>query len=73
MQLQRYHNGGFVCHRIKLNGYNSKFSAWFDCDGKLVACERIDNLGRSNICSNAVKLLLQVVGERHKHTPIPPN
>ena len=73
MQLQRYPNGGFVCHRIKLNGYNCKFSVWFDREGKLVDSERIDNLGRSNNCSNAVKALLQVVGNRHKHTPIPPN
>jgi hypothetical protein len=43
MQIQRFNNGGFVLHKIKLFGYcMSRFSAWYDKNGKIIDAERID-------------------------------
>ncbi len=43
----RMYDGGFVLHKIQLDGMKSRVSAWFDKDGKLLDCEAITVKGRS--------------------------
>lgn len=47
IQRQTFSTGGFVLHRVKVAGYASRFSAWFDSNGMLVDAEGIDSRGRS--------------------------
>lgn len=46
LQKQDFSTGGFVMHKIKIIGSESRFSAWYDKDGNLVAAERIDRRNR---------------------------
>lgn len=48
-----------VFHKIRIDGYASKYSAWFDGSGFLIDCERIDRLGRSFPCTDAEMSKLQ--------------
>jgi len=34
--------GGFVAHNYRITGLKSKFSVWFNRDGKAIDAERID-------------------------------
>ena len=45
MQVTRFHDGGFVVHRLFLDGIASTFSAWVDRFGKLQDAERFDSRG----------------------------
>ena len=47
MQRQTFSTGGFVLHKVRVAGYASHFSAWFDSNGTLVDAEWIDSRGRS--------------------------
>lgn len=37
--------GGFVLHKVRLEGVASKLSAWYDKDGKLLDCCYINAVG----------------------------
>lgn len=65
-------NGGFVLHKIQLDGMRSHVSAWFDKDGKLLACEAIDVRGRSRKVDARRYEQLEIIGARYKHTPAVP-
>lgn len=45
MQVARFNDGGFVVHRLFINGMSSKFSVWVDRFGKLQDAERFDSRG----------------------------
>ena len=47
MQVARFTNGGFVVHKLYLDGMASKFSAWVGKYGNLQDAERIDARGRA--------------------------
>ncbi len=47
MQIQRFSNGGYVAHKIYVDGMTSKFSAWFSAKGDLLDVDRIDSQCRS--------------------------
>lgn len=47
LQKADFPSGGFVLHKIKIIGSISKFSAWYDAQGNLLAAERIDRKWRS--------------------------
>jgi hypothetical protein len=40
MQLSRFHDGGFVIHKVRLGA--GRYSAWFDREGRLLDAERTD-------------------------------
>jgi hypothetical protein len=55
MQIAKFMSGGelaiqisrgFVVHKIRVPGSNSKFSAWFTPDGCVTDVERIDAMDR---------------------------
>ncbi len=47
MHVIPFSNGGYVAHKINVEGLSSRFSAWFDEDGRLLDVERFDRLHRS--------------------------
>ena len=47
VQMHRFHNGGFVLHKIMLNG--RKYSAWYTANGALLNAERVQ--GARGTCS----------------------
>lgn len=47
MQVQQYTTGGYVAHKMQVPGSRCRFSAWFNEQGVLDDCERIDASGRS--------------------------
>lgn len=47
MQVARFTDGGFVVHKLYLDGMASKFSAWVGKYGNLQDAERIDARGRA--------------------------
>ena len=47
MQIKRFSSGGYVAHKIHVEGMASKFSAWFSAEGDLLDVERIDRQHRS--------------------------
>ena len=47
MQIAQFTNGGFVVHKLYLDGMASKFSAWVGKHGNLQDAERIDAGGRA--------------------------
>lgn len=50
IQFSKFSNGGFVLHKIKLDGVKSRISAWFDDQGKLLDCEFIpENLSGNSV------------------------
>jgi len=60
-------NATHVCHKIRITGRKSKYSAWFRADPicgldsgltVLVDCERIDALGRAFPCTETEKTIL---------------
>lgn len=55
MQLSTFSNGGFVIHKIYIGESRCRFSAWFDADGKILDCERIDARGRPYPASDKQK------------------
>jgi hypothetical protein len=65
MQIARFENGGFALHRITLDGYKGRFSAWYDVAGALLDCEQITPgfpNGRRAPCG--AKLGLEALGQR---------
>jgi hypothetical protein len=44
MQVQKFPNGGFVCHKMQLSGMTSRYSAWFDKDRNIEDAEKFDSL-----------------------------
>lgn len=47
MQLSSFGPGrGFVAHKYRVPGCKSRFSVWFDSNGRAVDAERKDSLGR---------------------------
>ena len=64
-------NATHVCHKIKIQGRKSKYSAWFCADPicgfdsgltVLVDCERIDAMGRSFPCTETEQKILSQGG-----------
>lgn len=47
VQFAQFAEGGFVVHKFRAAGSESKFSAWFSVSGALIDAERIDRRGRS--------------------------
>jgi hypothetical protein len=47
MQVSRFTDGGFVVHKLHLDGMASKFSIWISPQGILLDAERIDSRGRA--------------------------
>lgn len=47
MQVSRFINGGFVVHKLHLDGMASRFSIWVSAQGILQDAERIDRTGRA--------------------------
>ena len=47
MQKHAFANGGFVIHKIRIEPFAGRFSAWFDATGALLDAEQIDALNRS--------------------------
>lgn len=45
MQVAGFSDGGFVAHRVFLDGMTSKFSVWVDRFGRLQDAERFDSRG----------------------------
>jgi hypothetical protein len=64
MQVSRFSNGGYVIHKMYVNGI--KYSAWFDKDGDVLDAEGFDGLGRSRSVKRGgpVWTELQRVGRR---------
>lgn len=60
MQVNRFTNGGYVIHKA-LDG---RVSAWFDAEGKLLDCERLDGAGRSRKPNAATR---EYLAERGPH------
>jgi hypothetical protein len=46
IQIQKFTQGGFVAHKMTVQGSPCLFSAWFTPEGVLVDAERIDRAGR---------------------------
>ena len=47
MQIKRFSNGGYVAHKIYVDGMSTKFSAWFSANGAFPDVERFDRMQRS--------------------------
>ena len=49
MQAQRFPNGGYVAHKVRVNSNVSPmhFSVWFSEQGALLDCEAFDKAGRA--------------------------
>ena len=62
MQKIEFSTGGFVVHKIRLNG--SKFSAWYDSVGTLIDAERIDSRDRSYAPGRLQRIELERIGPR---------
>ena len=63
MQIKRFSNGGYVAHKVYVDGMSSKFSAWFNAKGELLDVERFDRMQRSypvNANSRAWKAIARV-------------
>jgi hypothetical protein len=41
MQVAKFHDGGYVVHKIILGGYKGRFSAWFDKSRTLLDAEQL--------------------------------
>ena len=39
--------GGFVAHKYRIAGLQSKFSVWFNRDGQAINAQRVDKRGRA--------------------------
>lgn len=46
-QVSQFTNGGFVVHKLYLDGMESKFSIWVNRYGILTDAERFDKRGRA--------------------------
>lgn len=46
-QISRFGNGGFVLHKLTLDGTQGRFSAWYDRDGTLTDAEQFDRMNRA--------------------------
>lgn len=57
-----FEDGGFVIHNITLNISKCCFSAWYDKQGLLLDCEKINKLGYSLTATNKQKLKLSEIG-----------
>lgn len=73
MQLQSFHNGGFVLHKVPATS-KACASAWYDNAGNLLAAElvfsgfcRVRNIAPSS----ARWQELEKLGSRYKHIPAP--
>ena len=62
MQKHTFEGGGFVIHKIRLESYAGRFSAWFDAKGDLVDAEQIDVLDRSRRVTTKQAEHLRVIG-----------
>ena len=47
MQVSRFIDGGFVVHKLYLDGIKSRFSIWVSAQGVLQDAERFDANGRA--------------------------
>ena len=66
IQHSKFNNGGFVLHKIPVNGQT--YSAWYDKDGKLLDAERTTNhkVSHVSVKYTQVRAELQKVGNRYK-------
>ncbi len=62
MHVQRFSNGGYVAHKVYVEGMTSKFSAWFSAEGDLLDVDRIDRLCRSNPVRVGSKAWKEIAG-----------
>lgn len=47
--MQAFHvgdKGKIVTHAIRIDGYQGRFSVWYDADGSVYDAEQVDNRGR---------------------------
>jgi len=66
IQLSRFPDGGFVIHKISVDGASGRFSAWFDATGKLLDAEQlIGNRSRPVKRNGPIWEILKTVGGRH--------
>lgn len=47
MQVSEFMNGGFVAHKVFLDGMDSKFSIWVSPLGALIDAQRFDRNGKA--------------------------
>ncbi len=47
MQVQYFSNGGYVIHKMTIEGSKCTFSVWFDRFGEIVDSERFSEGGRN--------------------------
>lgn len=45
LQVSRFTDGGFVVHRLRLDGVASRFSVWCSLGGRIQDAARIDSRG----------------------------
>ena len=66
MQISRFTTGGFVIHKMLLQNYKGRFSAWYDEEGKLLDAEQLfDHMHeRSVVKGGPIWQRLQEVGKR---------
>ena len=66
MQKHAFANGGFVIHKIRIEPFAGRFSAWFDASGALLDAEQIDALNRSRRVTSRQRSRLASVGQAWK-------
>jgi len=67
MQLSRFPTGGFVLHRIVLNGISGRFSAWYDATGKLLDAEQFVGTRNRALSGRHTRIIdsLNIIGKRN--------
>ncbi len=69
MQLHYFPDGGFVIHRATEHLVRfERVSAWYDKDGKLLDCERINGLNQSRKPNAATRGYLASLGLRYSRS-----
>ena len=70
MKLSTFPSGGFVIHNLTFSCSVARFSVWYDADGNLLDCERINVLRRSSPVSpkSRVYAELQRAGRIYRRT-----
>jgi hypothetical protein len=69
IQVAHFQQGGFVLHRVFVG--NSKYSAWYDREGRLLDAERIQGARTWNVPLRHIHVREELarIGQRYKSIP----
>ena len=67
IQIARFHDGGFVLHKVTSAPCEGRCSAWFDAKGGMLDAEQFDSRDRARPVkrNGPVWQHLQIVGKRY--------